>query len=790
MQINSKGLNKAHIIGPSLLMVVGIFVSFFLYHANREAQIDSINKLVQEHLRTVALLISERLEARFIALDRMAKRHRGDSEQMLKDWKRDVINYYNDYLGFQRLEWANKSTEIKWVHPIKGNEAVVGFVLNSEGQRDFVIEKALENRQGAISKLIHLERGGIGFLSIHPTFADYGLSGYIVGVYRAADIFSKTIDNEYNLEIRFGDEVAYVQGADKSDNYTIDANVELRNIKIGLRTSATKEMIASELNALKAAIYPFVVLLIFLIISTLSFFLMRSRYLLREALNHAKEARAAIDESIIYAKTNTKGIILEVNDKFVIISGYSRKELIGQDHRILNSGQHSKQFFMDLWSTIAKGNVWRGEIQNRSKNGKLYWVDTSIIPLRNSKGKIVGFSALRTEITDKKEVELKLNQSQTKALRALETKTRFLANMSHEIRTPMNGIIGLTEVLKGRIVENGQLEIIQSIQKSGITLLKIIDDILDFSKLEAGKVELEIVSIDIQKEIIQIVELLSEKASQNGSIISTKFDQKIAGWIYADPVRVRQVVTNLLSNAIKFTQNGSIEVRVEMDVFDSDPFVKISVKDSGIGIPREQQEKLFQSFSQVDASTTRKYGGTGLGLSICKGLVGTMGGRLWLNSTANIGSIFYFTFPYKESNEAPVWDLDREEGNSVIDPSISILVAEDNPINRRVVEGYLGNIGCQADYAKNGREAVSMSKSKKYDLILMDCNMPELDGFQATQEIKASGNSPRIIALTASAMVEDKEKCLQVGMDGFLSKPISKAQLIRVLNAGLIQVSF
>ena len=563
--------------------------------------------------------------------------------------------------------------------------------------------------------------------------------------------------------------------------YSFTINTKLRNINLSLKISAAKEMFKIESNPFKAIFYPIVVLLIFSIISTLSFYLIRSRSLLREALNHAKETRKAVDESIIYAKTDTKGIILEVNSKFESISGYSRDELIGQDHRILNSGTHSKKFFKELWKTILRGNVWRGEIQNRSKSGKLYWVDTSIIPLRDSKGSVVAFSALRTEITDKKEVEFKLHQSQSKAVRALETKTRFLANMSHEIRTPMNGIIGLTEVLKGHAKEHNQLETIHSIQKSGLMLLKIIDDILDFSKLEAGKVELEIISIDLRKELTQIVELLLEKASENGTIISHNFDEDISNWIYADPIRIRQIVMNLLSNAIKFTHNGSIEVKVVKEVIDSEPFVKISVKDSGIGIPLHQQEKLFQSFSQVDASTTRKFGGTGLGLSICKGLVGVMGGQLWLNSTPDVGSIFYFTFPYKESNEVPVWDLDQNEDDIQIDPSISILIAEDNPINRRVIEGYLASLACHADYATNGKEAVSMSNSKKYDLIFMDCNMPEMDGFEATREIKAMVNPPRIVALTASAMAEDKEKCKLAGMDGFLSKPISKSQLKKAI---------
>ena len=779
----SSNLSKAHLLGPLVLLIIGLLVFISLYEQIKQAQKESLKKLVQGMSESVTSLVGERLGDRFIALDRMASRHRSDSEEMRSEWQKDAFHYYHDFSGFQALEWADETSKVKWIYPLKGNEAVLGLALNMEGKRGDAIKSAHESGKGTITKLVQLKQGGVGFLSIHPTFDGAVLSGYVVGVFKAEDIFSKSIKYQYNLEIRFDDEIAFANRSMSPSEYQVETKLDLRNISLTFKVDPTMELIEQELNKKKAMLVPSFVLLIFILMATFYHFLIKSRSLLREALKHAEEAKEAIDEVLIYAKTDKRGLILEVNKKFESVSGYSRSELIGQDHRILNSGKHSKKFFRDLWSTIAKGNIWRGEIQNRSKTGRLYWVDTSIIPLKDENGNITGYSALRTEITDKKIFEEQLQRSQEKAIRALNTKSRFLANMSHEIRTPMNGIIGLTEVLKGRIDNLDCRDKIECIQKSGHSLLKIIDDILDFSKLEAGKVELDIVSIDLRKELSQIVELLADKASENGTMISLNLNHDLPKWIYADPVRVRQVVTNLLSNAIKFTSHGLIDVRAANYTEGEESFVKISVKDSGIGIPLEHQEKLFQSFSQVDASTTRKYGGTGLGLSICKGLVTSMGGRMWLNSTPDIGSIFYFTFPLKESKEAPDWDVEPDQDNMVLDASISILVAEDNSINRSVIDGYLESLGCHADFACNGKEAIAMCQSKDYDLILMDCNMPVIDGYKATQAIKAFSQSTKIIALTASAMASDKEKCMQAGMDGFLSKPLSKLQLKKELYA-------
>ena len=372
-------------------------------------------------------------------------------------------------------------------------------------------------------------------------------------------------------------------------------------------------------------------------------------------------------------------------------------------------------------------------------------------------------------------------------------KSRFLAMMSHEIRTPLNGIIGMTEVLRGTKIGAEQLEYLDTIQTSGQSLLTILNDLLDFSKLEAGRMTADPVAFEPARLITECEALIQPAAHTKAVSLRCFLESGLPQWLLGDALRLRQVILNLLSNAVKFTpQDGSVSLRVrnQYDLPAKAIDFYVEVQDTGMGITPEQQERLFQSFSQADASTTRKFGGTGLGLAISKQLIEMMGGEIGVNSTPGSGSTFWFRVRLPLSEPIPQPDhfastktTSAAEAHLLLS-ACHVLVAEDNLVNQKVVGHMLRRAGCQVTMASNGREAVALAENQAFDLILMDCQMPEMDGFEATRAIRVGyGPSARtpIIAATANAYDGDREKCLTTGMNDHLAKPFVQEQLVEKL---------
>jgi PAS domain S-box-containing protein len=523
------------------------------------------------------------------------------------------------------------------------------------------------------------------------------------------------------------------------------------------------------------------------------------------ALREMSALRSAFDEHSIVSVTDATGQITNVNAGFCRISGYSADELIGKDHSILNSHTHPRSFWMDMWFGLAAGHAWRGEICNRAKDGHLYWVDSTIVPHIAPDGRIEKLISISLDITEQKITQTKLQAAQAQAEAANAAKSEFLANMSHEIRSPMTAILGFTDLLASEgdatKAPPQRREYINTIRRNGEHLLAIINDILDISKIEAGKMNVESVATQPVQVLHDIISLMDVKAAAKSISLRCLFETDIPATIRSDPLRLRQILVNLVGNAIKFTETGGVTLRVSCDHQTS--LLTIAVDDTGIGLTPEQSANLFKAFVQADTSTTRKFGGTGLGLRISQRLAEMLGGSITVTSQPGVGSTFTVTIATGPLQDIPAIPAGQcasilpeykqsapADGTPALPLSgIRILLAEDGPDNQRLISFHLKKAGATVEVFANGKLAVEaltidgttlapLKPQLPFDLILTDMQMPELDGYAATSLLRSKGLSLPVIALTAHAMAGDEQRCLDAGCDAYTTKPVDKTKLI------------
>ncbi|PBQ32831.1 hypothetical protein CNR22_13965 [Sphingobacteriaceae bacterium] len=413
--------------------------------------------------------------------------------------------------------------------------------------------------------------------------------------------------------------------------------------------------------------------------------------------------------------------------------------------------------------------------------GTTKWIETRVVPILDEKGEITLFRGTMQDITERKQIEEELRKAKEEAEQSVIAKEQFLANMSHEIRTPMNGVLGFTDLLLKTKLSGEQLGFTKAIETSGKNLMGLINDILDYSKIEAGMMAIDALPLSIRAVFESLFVLFNERAKQKKLELTFESDKTIPEVVTGDPMRLTQIITNLVSNAIKFTEKGSIKVVAKLlEQKSKEVTVLFSVQDTGIGIPDEKINAVFERFNQGSNDTTRKYGGTGLGLSIVKKLAELQGGDISIKSKAKKGSTFEVRITYKvpDAQQMEVFTQKPKISLKKKPSSISILLAEDNFLNQKLAEKVLEGFGFKIDIVDNGKLAIAALKKKQYDIILMDMHMPEMDGYDATQYIrtKLKNNIP-IIALTAHAMQSEREKCLGLGMNEYISKPFKPLEL-------------
>jgi PAS domain S-box-containing protein len=519
----------------------------------------------------------------------------------------------------------------------------------------------------------------------------------------------------------------------------------------------------------------------------------KSRENLAAAARENEGLLRTLDHLAVVFVAQPDGKLSYVNEQLCKLCGFQRRELLGQNQRMLSANVHAEGFWSEMWETLGGGLPWRGELCNVAKDGTQYWLDAVIAPFYNTDGQLLKYVCMGVDISATKAAAAELSRAKVAAEAANAAKTEFVTNMSHEIRTPLNAIIGMTYLLERTALADEQKQQVRTIQGAGRCLLDLLTDVLDLAKIEAGSLTLEAMSFEPRAFTRDLEGIFGPQAVAARLELSVHVDSDVPKVVRGDSTRSRQILINLVGNAIKFTERGKVTLHVSRDADVENVRLRFAIRDTGPGIAPEVQERLFAPFTQADGSSSRRYGGSGLGLSIVKRLTESMGGEVGVRSELGQGSEFWVVLPFAAVRSSSVQPPASEEVAPPPPPlddyalaGLKLLVTDDSDINRDVAKRILEHVGAQVTTCADGASTLAELRRAPalYDAILMDVQMPQMDGNETTQRIREELKLKQlvIIGLTAGALRTERQRSLAAGMNDFLTKPIEPGALIRCIR--------
>jgi len=782
------------IAGIILLALVGI-----LWAAMDRQREDGLRRQVQGEAESRLSLINADIRARVPALQRLVDRWAIRGGTPKAEFMADAGAYVRDLPGLQALGWVDGSFHVRWIVPLKGNEQAQDLDLTFEAGRRMALETAREKRTPTMTPPADLVQGGEGFIIYSPIYVQDRFDGFLSTVFRItpwlSHVFTFHGDTRYfHTAVSIDNKRVYEQqGMSRSDfvdwkevtrGKILNHDVLVEVLPTQAFFNARKHFLPELLTAIGLLLSLLISYMVYLFqrVARAKGIALAANATLQKQGEHLRSILKTAVDGII--TINEAGIIETFNLAAEKLFGYTAEEAIGRNVNMLMPEPYAHEhdgYLHSYLSTGVKKIIGIGrEVTGRRKDGSTFPMNLAVSEYAVSGQRM--FTGIVHDITAAKLAEQELIAARKTAEQASLAKAEFLANMSHEIRTPMNGVLGMLELLQETTrLDAKQLDFVDTAQDSARSLLTIINDILDFSKIEAGRLSLEDTPFDLRKVVEDTAIMVSKLTASKDLEISCLVPVELPSGVSGDPVRLRQVLTNLISNAVKFTQQGEVVVRVKLEEETEEYlYLRFEVEDTGIGIPPDQQAGLFDAFTQVDGSTTRKFGGTGLGLSISRQLTELMGGEIGVNSVPGQGSTFWFTVRFGKAREK-FWQY----SNGLPD-NLRILMVDDNATNREILSHYLTSWKIDHVAAGDAESALALlreaaSGGEPYHIVLTDYYMPGMDGLELVREVQddAALGGPHLIMMSSAGDSDDAVRCS--GIDRHLVKPVRQSDLYNAL---------
>ena len=719
------------------------------------------------------------------------------------------VDYYlKNHPEFINITWVDSNFNIKSVAPYKANAHLIGLNIELPTPKK-ASRLAKEKKKPIYTQPFEAIQGGASFEVWCPIFIEDKFIGLFAGVYSSSKVLNsltepnKFPNSHFSLIDNKGQSITLSPKAIDNSYYT-ESKRPLTSLNNGVNL-LVRSRITSPFNHVIIVIVILLYVLIF-VIATTFFRLKMTKGLLKAnetqllkqnaeliTANEKIEAseasfKAYTEQSpIAIYTTNVQGELIYANETWLLMTGISIEEALGNGW-INSLHPDDKEHITKKWNkSIQSDGKWFYEYRFVNKNNQITWVEGTAKQLRNKDNELLGYLGSNLNITARKEAEQDLIVAKQKAEESERLKSAFLANMSHEIRTPMNGILGFTGLLKkADLSGEEQQKYIRIIEKSGDRLLCIINDILCFSKIESGLMQVNLEELNINDQINHIYNFF--KPELDNKALQFTLKNKLSSsetFALTDQEKVLAILTNLVKNAIKYTEKGSIEFGCDLKSEKENSYFEFYVRDTGIGIPTDRQQAIFERFIQADIADKMALQGAGLGLSISKAYVEMLGGQIWVQSEEGVGSAFYFNIPYQLPSPRKIMDSDAAESeteeNSI--RNLKILIAEDDEASEILISLFIKEFGIETLIARTGTEAVEMSRNHSdINLILMDIQMPEMNGYEATRQIRHFNKEVVIIAQTAYSLAGDEEKAKEAGCNDYISKPIIKDKLLELIQ--------